>query len=367
MRDVSPDRTQTLEVIGNNKFEEIVRQLEKEGVGINTLNTPPPLPVTIAPEKNRLAYDIKIPVTNFSYIRLYEKISKLDPLKFPGLFDSSKLSEERKVLLKMELFQLGYEGHQVEIKSDIMELGQELISSMVNEIMRKARLTDCFHILYPIIEKYIRKKCFNTEIKNIDDIGLRKKLKEIEIHEAITDLLSKEIGKATAEKKNIKIEGKAIKLSDTPRFTWRRKHQKMKKNIFNFVAAYNNFELNFAEFLDHAEDIESFSALQGTLFRIDYLTSKGAIRYYFPDFVVVQKVENKKQCWILETKGMEYPELENKNNAIKRWCESVSTQSKQTWKYLMIKQTKFESFKRSKKASFSELVKILTEEDATIL
>lgn len=48
MRDISPDRTQTLEVIGNNNFEKIVRELEKEGVGINTAKTPPPLPVTIS-------------------------------------------------------------------------------------------------------------------------------------------------------------------------------------------------------------------------------------------------------------------------------------------------------------------------------
>ncbi|MBK6507266.1 MAG: hypothetical protein IPG02_16825 [Ignavibacteria bacterium] len=42
-----------LEVIGNEKFEKIVRMLELEGVGVNTTKTPPPLPITIAPEKKR--------------------------------------------------------------------------------------------------------------------------------------------------------------------------------------------------------------------------------------------------------------------------------------------------------------------------
>lgn len=366
MRDVSPDRTQSLEVIGNNKFEEIVRELEKEGVGINITNTPPPLPVTIAPEKGRIEYDIKIPATSFSYTRFYEKISKLDPLKFPSLFDSSKLSDDQKTLLKMELFQLGYEVHQVEIQSDLVEFSQELISAIVKEIMRKARLTDCFSILYPVVEEYIRKNCFSTEIKDLENIDLRKQLRRIEIHEAITELLAKEIGKETADKKPIKLEGRHIKLSDTPRFIWRRKHKKMKKTVFNFVAGYNNFEIEFADFLDKAEDIDAFSALEGSLFRIDYLTSRGAIRYYFPDFVAVQTEGKNKIYWILETKGREYPELENKNNAIKRWCESVATQSKQEWRYLIVKQAKFEVFKKTRKNKLADLILELSDTEKSI-
>lgn len=51
MRGISPDHTQTLEVMGTEAFEEFVRELEKEGVGINTVKTSPPLPVKIAPER----------------------------------------------------------------------------------------------------------------------------------------------------------------------------------------------------------------------------------------------------------------------------------------------------------------------------
>lgn len=120
---ISPDRTQTLEVIGNNKFEEIVRAFEKEGVGINTDKTPSPLPVTIAPEKGRFIYDISIPSTDFSYNRLYKKIAEIDPLKFLSLFSSDKLSEDRKVLLKLETVDLGVEVHQAEIQAEYLELG----------------------------------------------------------------------------------------------------------------------------------------------------------------------------------------------------------------------------------------------------
>ncbi|MEA3375237.1 MAG: DEAD/DEAH box helicase family protein, partial [Chloroflexota bacterium] len=61
MDDVSPDRRQTLEVIGTEPFEEFVRELEQEGVGIDTVSDPPPLPIKIYPVQDRREYDIAIP------------------------------------------------------------------------------------------------------------------------------------------------------------------------------------------------------------------------------------------------------------------------------------------------------------------
>lgn len=348
MRDISPDRTQTLEVIGNENFENIVKQLEIEGVGINTTKKPPPLPVTIAPEKKRLPYDIEIPATDFSYSRVYKNISGIDGKKFPSLFSSSKLSEDRKTLLKMEVMNLGIEVHQTDVESEFLELGRDLTSYIVSQVMKKAGLTDCFQFVYPICEDYILNKCFEVKIDDIEKEELRKVLRELSIQEAIIELLAKEIGKATVEKKQVKVKGKSIKLSDTPKFTWRRGHIRLKKTVFNFVATYNPFEAEFAEFLDNATDIEAFAAL-ADIFRIDYLSNSGAIRYYFPDFVAVQLVGKKKVFWILETKGREYPDLDNKNKAIERWCKAVTEQTGFEWKYLLVKQAIFNVDKKSTK------------------
>lgn len=345
MRDISPDRTQTLEVIGNENFEKIVKQLEMEGVGVNTTNNPPPLPITISPEKRRLQYDIEIPATDFSYFRVYKNLSNIDSKKFPSLFTSEKLDENRKVLLKMEMMQLGVEVHQTSIDADYIELGRDLTSYITTQVMKKAGLTDCFQFVYPLCEDYILNKCFEVHIDDIEKEELRKLLRELSIQEAIIELLANELGKATVEKKQVKVKGKNIKLSDTPKFTWRRGHVKCKKTVFNFVAIYNPFESEFAEFLDKADDIEAFAAL-ADIFRIDYLSISGAIRYYFPDFVAVQNVGKKKVYWILETKGREYPDLDNKNKAIERWCNAVTTQTGDKWKYLMIKQSHFIHLKK---------------------
>lgn len=365
MRDISPDRTQTLEVIGNEKFEKIVKQLEMEGVGINTTKNPPPLPITISPEKKRLQHDIEIPATDFSYSRAYKNLIGIDSKKFPSLFTSGKLDENRKVLLKIEMMQLGVEVHQTSVDADYIESGRDLTSYITTHVMKKAGLTDCFQFLYPLCEDYILNKCFEVQIEDIEKEELRKVLRELSIQEAIIDLLAKEIGKATVEKKNVKVKGKSTKLSDTPKFTWRRGHIKCKKTVFNFVATYNPFEAEFAEFLDKADDIEAFAAL-ADIFRIDYLSGTGAIRYYFPDFVTVQKVGNNTVFWILETKGREYPDLDNKNKAIERWCKAVTEQTGMEWKYLLVKQIKFNSLRKSLK-SLQNLIEYIRESDQSLM
>jgi len=361
MRDISPDRTQTLEVIGNDNFEKIVKQLELEGVGINSTNTPPPLPQTIAPEKKRLMYDIVIPDTDFSYSRAYKNLGGIDGTKFPSLFDSDKLSVDRKTLLRMEVMNLGVEVHQAEIESEYIELGRDLTAYIVNQTMKKAGLTDCFQYVYPICEEYILNKCFEIIIEDLEKDELRKVMRELPIQEAIIDLLAKEIGKATVEKKKVTVKGRDIKLSDTPKFTWRRGHIRCEKTVFNFVATYNPFESEFAKFLDKSADIDAFAAL-ANIFRIDYLSNSGAIRYYFPDFVAVQATGKKIVFWILETKGREYPDLENKNKAIERWCKAVTEQTGKEWKYLMVRQSYFDMVKKSLK-SFKNLIDILIENE----
>ena len=101
MKDLSPDHTQTLEIIGTRAFEEFIKTLEAEGVAINTTRTPPPLPVIISPEKSRLKYDIAIPQTEFRFIRNYKKLLNIDVSRIPSLFNPAKLEENRRIELRM--------------------------------------------------------------------------------------------------------------------------------------------------------------------------------------------------------------------------------------------------------------------------
>ena len=151
----------------------------------------------------------------------------------------------------------------------------------------------------------------------------------------------------------------SITLSEVEKFTWRRKHLRLRKTVFNFVPLYNNYELEFAEFLDKCIDIVKFAAI-ANIFKIDYLSSRGAIRFYIPDFVAVQEIQNKKIYWIIETKGREYPDTRRKDKAMNKWCNDVSNQVKQEWKYLKVLQSNFNNFKkRQVKGKFLDLIEFL--------
>jgi type III restriction enzyme len=341
MQGISTDHTQTLEVMGTQAFEDFVRELEKEGVGINTVKTNPPLPVTIAPERSRFIYDIEIPGTELRYTRNYKRITDIDPLNLPSLYTSDKLEEERKIFLRMEFPMTETEVHQADIEVSLLLTGREIISHITGEIMKRARLTANFHELYPLIEKYILKRCFEVEISEVENEKLRKHLSDIAIQEAIIDLLSREIGKATAESKETVLVSSPLKLSKVEPFTWRRKRLRCDKTLFNFVAVYNDFEAEFAEFLARCGDIARFAALADR-FKIDYLSSRGAIRFYYPDFIAVQKKDKKEVFWIIETKGREWEDTDRKDAAIKKWCEDVSAQTKKEWKYLKVLQSQFD-------------------------
>lgn len=72
MHGISPDSTQTLEVMGTKNFEDVVRKLEKEGVGIKTVTKSPRPAIKIEPVLEKSAYDITIPLTELVYTHNYK-------------------------------------------------------------------------------------------------------------------------------------------------------------------------------------------------------------------------------------------------------------------------------------------------------
>ena len=126
------------------------------------------------------------------------------------------------------------------------------------------------------------------------------------------------------------------------------------------MATYNDFERSFAEFLDRAGDVLRFAALgtteqgsSGTSFRVDYLKASGAIGFYYPDWVAVQKdSEGAEVNWIIETKGRVWEGTEEKDAAMREWCRRVTEATGVPWHYIRVNQTDF----RSDFATLRELV-----------
>jgi len=109
--------------------------------------------------------------------------------------------------------------------------------------------------------------------------------------------------------------------------------------IFNITPCFNDFEKHFAQFLDQAHDISKFAKLAETYtkFSIEYINHKGAIAYYYPDFVAEQRTGEKVVMWMIETKGWEQEDVPLKDARAERWCEDASRLTKTTWKYVKVK------------------------------
>ena len=349
MTQVSPDKTQTLEVLGTRNLLNVLRdQLEVEGVGFATTPDEPPRDIKIEPIQERIQYDIAIPITKPSLTHEYRKLSKLDPFSLDAIYDQEELAEPFRIGLKMEFATTRTEVHQADI--DVAPiLASDILASIVRKTEDRAKLTNCFADLYPIVKDYVEYRCFGRRIE-LDDENIRSHLGRLELQEGIAGYLARKIAAIAIVRRSVEFENEAFRLSETKPFRWRRNLPPMQaeKTIYNYVATYNDFERRFAAFLDRAEDVARFAALgttdQGnsaTTFRIDYLKGSGAIGFYYPDWVVVQVSENDEVNWVVETKGRVWEGTDEKDAAAREWCKKVGEATGRAWKFTRINQAEF--------------------------
>jgi ABC-type lipoprotein release transport system permease subunit len=81
------------------------------------------------------------------------------------------------------------------------------------------------------------------------------------------------------------------------------------------------------------------------------LSTTGALRYYYPDFVV--RLDDDTHV-IVETKGLEDPEVARKDRRAARWCEDATALTGDSWDYLKVPQKVFEA---STASTFEQLVR----------
>jgi type III restriction enzyme len=208
--------------------------------------------------------------------------------------------------------------------------------------------------LYPVVREYVATRCFGMAV-DLDGEALRSHLSRLELREGIAKYLARKIGQLTIERRAIEFEKADFRLSETKPFSWRRNLPPLeaKKTVFNYVATYNDFERRFAVFLDStASDVIRFASLgtteqgeSGTQFRVDYLKPSGAIGFYHPDWVVVQKTKTGDFNWIIETKGRVWEGTAAKDEALREWCERVSAATGVAWRYKRINQVDFDRLK----------------------
>jgi len=340
-----------LEVIGPPGLTEILEDLEaEEGIKFAEFDTDKSLNLTtIFVDEDKLDKDIEIPILSSRIVIREFDISGVNIDSLPSL----KIPLENKVL-EMEYIAVdmlkGVERIKRKWDLPVPKDAKSVIAYYTDLILKRLKIGGAFAKFYPIVKKYVQSKLFDVEV-DINDPRTLYNLSNPKVQEELIRLFVDAFKEMTFTEREPK-RTDVIKLLGTPPFVWSKQVYPADKCIFNYVPCDNNFEIDFAKFLDRAEDVEAFSKIVPKIgFFVEYRDSNGNLRLYYPDFIVKMKTGEK---IIVETKGRVDVDVEHKDARIKIWCEDASNLTGEKWKFVRVDQKLFERYK------FKNMIKIIS-------
>lgn len=341
--DVNVDKSiNVLEVIGPPGLIDILEELEaQEGIKFAEFDTGKSLNLTtIFVDENKLDKDIEIPILS---PRIFIREFQLDEVEIDKLPSLAILLENK--ILEMEYVAVdmlkGLEVIKRKWDLPVPQDSKSVISYYTDQILKQLKIGGAFATFYPLVKKYVIEKLFSERV-NLDDPRVLYKLSSPEVQEQLIKLFVEAFKDMTFVEREPE-KGDFIRLSDTRPFVWSKMVYPANRCIFNYVPCYNDFEVNFAKFLDRAKDVEAFSKIVPKIgFFVEYRDSEGNLRLYYPDFVILTV---KNEHLIVETKGREDVDVEHKDKRIKLWCEDATKLTKSKWTFKRIDQEDFEKYR----------------------
>ena len=331
-----------LEVIGPPGLMDILKELEtEEGIKITEFDTEKSLNLTtVFVDEAKLDKDIEIPILSPMIIIREFSLDGMDIDNLPFL----NLPLENKVL-DMEYIAVdmlrGMEVIKRKWDLPVPKDSKSVIAYYTDQILKRLKISGVFSSFYPIVKKYTIERLFDTTIE-LDDPRVLYKLSSPEVQEKLINLFVSTFKDMTFTEREPEV-GDFIKLSDTRPFPWSKLVYPADNCIFNYTPCDNDFEMDFAEFLDRAEDVMAFCKIVPKIgFFVEYRDSKGNLRSYYPDFVVVTK---KKENFVVETKGRVDVDVKHKDDRINRWCDDASRLTGDDWKFIRVDQEEFEKYR----------------------
>jgi type III restriction enzyme len=357
-RDIPADYQERVDIIGNRAFLEFVDELEKlEELKLGTfeIGKDKLRIVTIMPLEDRKEYDIGLPVLTPSLVRkksLAEEIAALDVLGLQSIV--LPMSEEDPVAKTFR-----YEGYDIiTLKKEFEreytipepQTAQEVIGYYARRIAERVKLPAQFAALAPKVREFFELKAFGHPA-DLNDSAYVKAMSTPVAHYVCVSVFSKALQSLTIEEQTPQLLEPARMLSTCQPFPWSRPVWEGVHCIFNLVACDNDFEREFAKFMDGCPDVSAYSKLpQAFGFAIEYTDAAMNLRSYYPDFVAVDK---KGVHWLLETKGQETIDVLRKDAAAIGWCENASSLTGKEWKYIKVPQKDYESLRPTRLADLA--------------
>jgi type III restriction enzyme len=352
-RDIPVDFTERVDIIGNQKFLDFVDDLEKlEDLKLDTFEVGKDKVgiVTILPLDNRKEYDIGLPLLSPSLIRkktLADEIASLDVMSFQTILLPLTADDPRNKTFRYEGYDIITLRKEVERDYTIPEpqTAQEVIGYYSRRIAEAVKLPSQFAALAPKVREFFEQKAFGQAV-DLSDAVVVKAMGTPVAHYVCVDVFSKALKKLTIAEQEPKLLEPERMLSGCQPFPWSRPVWEGVKTVFNLVPCDNNFERDFAKFLDNASDVAAYAKLpQPFGFSIEYTDGVMNLRSYYPDFVAL---DQKGTRWLLETKGAETGVVAHKDAAAAQWCANATQLIGKKWEYLKIPQKDFETLQPSR-------------------
>jgi type III restriction enzyme len=347
-----------VDVIGNKAFIEFVEQLEREEeLQLDTFEVgrEKVVIVTIAPDERKKDKDIPIPVLSPVLTRkksLAEEIEGMDVLKF-----ECPLLPRNEGDAVAKTFR--YEGYDIITLQKLIErqykipepqTADEVIGYYARRIAQDVKLPSQFSALAPKVREFLGKKAFGEDV-NLEEPAMLKAISNNVAQYVTIKTFVEALRKLVLSELEPQLLHPGRELSETPPFPWSRPTMRASKCIFNLVPCDNEFEKEFAQFLEKAGDVARFAKLPEQFgFAIEYTDNAGNFRHYEPDFVVLT---NDGTHHLVETKGLEDVNVANKDRAAKLWCENTTRLTGKPWDYVKVLQTEYKSLQA---AQFADLL-----------
>ncbi len=139
------------------------------------------------------------------------------------------------------------------------------------------------------------------------------------------------------------IDENAFRLSETPAIpVVPRRRSRASARSSTSRRSTTPSRRRFAQFLDRATDVAAWAKLtMNSRFALEYISTAGALRYYYPDFVLRLTDDT---CLVVETKGHEDLDVALKDRRARRWCEDATRLAGREWAYEKVGQAIFDAY-----------------------
>ena len=303
--------------------------------------------VTIFADEGKRRFDIAIPRLTRALARSDTALDRLDP---------SDVADAREPLEVPEVAPdeyIHYRGLHLIDKAEIerdkffvpyAEDPAGVISYYTKAVARAGgveRIAGAFAALAPMVRDYLRERVFERPVDLADKTVLRR-LAENDAQQIVVGNFQAAIRALAITEREATIAEQAFRVSETPPFPWSRETIETERTVFNLTPVDNSLERRFAHFLDRATDVAAYAKLTpNSRFALEYIAASGALRYYYPDFVVRLDDDT---CLVAETKGREDVDVALKDKRARRWCRDASRLSGGEWAYEKVPQRIFDAY-----------------------